>query len=81
MSPTTRPIWLSLRPRSFAIARELVRSARALGVAMTGLVGMLKALTRTVIVTALREEMTEHLGYDKHEGAGTPTTGSGQRRC
>ena len=34
------------------IARELVRSARARGVAMTGPGGMLKALTKTVIETA-----------------------------
>src|SRR4051812_18715592 len=42
-----------------AIARELVRSARSRGVAMTGPSGMLKALTKTVIETALDEEMTE----------------------
>jgi hypothetical protein len=47
-----------------AIARELVRSARARGVALTGPGGMLKALTKTVIETALDEEMAEHLGYD-----------------
>lgn len=52
------------------IARELVRSARARGVALTGPDGMLKALTKTVIETALDEEMSEHLGYDKHEVAG-----------
>lgn len=39
-----------------AIARELVRSACARGVAMTGPGGMLKALTKTVIETALDEE-------------------------
>src|SRR4051812_27029628 len=60
-----------------AIARELVRSARARGVAMTGPGGMLKALTKTVIETALDEEMTEHLGYDKHDPAGR---GSGNSR-
>lgn len=52
------------------IARELVRSARARGVALTGPDGMLKALTKTVIETALDEEMSEHLGYDKHQVAG-----------
>jgi len=52
------------------IARELVRTARARGVALTGPDGMLKALTKTVIETALDEEMSEHLGYDKHEVAG-----------
>lgn len=39
-----------------AIARELVRSARARGVAMTGPGGLLKALTKTVLETALDEE-------------------------
>jgi putative transposase len=60
-----------------AIARELVRSARARGVAMTGPGGMLKALTKTVIETALDEELTDHLGYDKHEPTGR---GSGNSR-
>src|SRR5680860_779603 len=53
-----------------AIARELVRSARARGVAMTGPEWMLKALTKTVIETALDEEISEHLGYDKHDPSG-----------
>ena len=60
-----------------AIARELVRSARARGVAMTGPEGLLQALTKTVIETALDEEMAEHLGYDKHDPAGR---GSGNSR-
>lgn len=60
-----------------AIARELVRSARSRGVAMTGPGGMLKALTKTVIETALDEEMTEHLGYDRHDPTGR---GSGNSR-
>jgi putative transposase len=51
-------------------ARELVRQARDRGVALTGPGGLLKALTKTVIETALDEEMSEHLGYDKHEPAG-----------
>ena len=64
-----------------AIARELVRSARARGVAMTGPGGMLKALTKTVIETALDEEMSDHLGYDKHEvtGRGSGTSRNGTR--
>ena len=51
-------------------ARELVRAARAKGVALTGPEGLLKALTKTVIETALEEEMSDHLGYDKHEPVG-----------
>jgi putative transposase len=53
-----------------AAARELVRQARAQGVALTGPGGLLKALTKTVIETALEEEMAEHLGYDKHDPIG-----------
>jgi len=51
-------------------ARELVRQARDRGVSLTGPDGLLKALTKTVIETALDEEMNEHVGYDKHDPAG-----------
>jgi len=53
-----------------AAIAELVRSARARGVSLTGPGGLLKYLTKTVIETALDEEMSEHLGYDKHEAIG-----------
>ena len=53
-----------------AAAKELVRQARAQGLALTGPGGLLKALTKTVIETALEEEMAEHLGYDKHDPLG-----------
>src|ERR687897_3759967 len=53
-----------------AAAKELVRQTRAQGVALTGPGGLLKALTKTVLETALEEEMAEHLGYDKHDPAG-----------
>ena len=67
-------------------ARELVRLARDRGVALTGPGGLLKALTKTVLETALDEEMSEHLGYDKHDPVGpqsaaTPATAAGPRRC
>jgi transposase-like protein len=64
-----------------AIARELVRSARSRGVAMTGPGGMLKALTKTVIETALDEEITDHLGYERHDptGRGTGNSRNGTR--
>jgi transposase-like protein len=52
------------------VARDLVRSARSRGAALTGPGGLLKALTKTVIETALDEEMADHLGYDKHDPAG-----------
>jgi hypothetical protein len=53
-----------------AAARELVCQARAQGVALTGPGGLLKALTKTVLETALEEELAEHLGYDKHDPLG-----------
>ena len=48
------------------LARELVRQARDAGVDLTGPGGLLKSLTKLVIETALEEEMSEHLGYDKN---------------
>jgi transposase-like protein len=58
-------------------AKELVRLAREQGLALTGPDGLLKALTKTVLETALHEELTEHLGYEKHDPAGQ---GSGNIR-
>jgi transposase-like protein len=51
-------------------AVELVRMAKAQGLSLTGPDGLLKQLTKTVIETALNEEMTEHLGYGKRDPAG-----------
>src|SRR3984885_6868281 len=51
-------------------AIELVRLAKEQGLSLTGPDGLLKQLTKSVIETALSEEMTEHLGYEKHDPAG-----------
>jgi putative transposase len=51
-------------------ARELVRPARDRGPSLTGPDGLLKQLTKTVIETALNEEVTGHLGYEKNDPAG-----------
>jgi transposase-like protein len=42
---------------------------------------LLKQLTKTVLETSLNEEMTEHLGYEKHDpaGAGTGNIRNGTR--
>src|SRR5919197_157242 len=58
-------------------AAELVRLAKEQGLSLTGPDGLLKQLTKTVLETALNEEMTEHLGYEKHDPAGA---GSGNIR-
>ncbi|QOI65962.1 IS256 family transposase (plasmid) [Arthrobacter sp. TES] len=57
-------------------ARELVRMAREQGLSLTGPDGLLKQLTKTVIETALDEEMTEHLGYEKHDAVAKETGNS-----
>ena len=54
-------------------AVELVRLAQEQGLSLTGPDGLLKQLTKTVLETALNEEMTEHLGYEKHDPAGVGT--------
>ena len=64
---------------------ELVRRAREQGLSLTGPDGLLKQLTKTVLETALNEEMTEHLGHEKNgrpdpEG-GNVRNGTGRRRC
>jgi transposase-like protein len=55
------------------LAEELVARAREQGVSLTGPDGLLKQLTKTVLETALNQEMTEHLGHDKHALAGNET--------
>ena len=45
-----------------AAAAAMVAQAREQGLALTGPGGLLKLFTKTVLETALNEEMTEHLG-------------------
>lgn len=60
-----------------AAVRQLVQAARERGEDLTGPDGLLKMLTKTV----LDEEMTDHLGYDKHpvDGRGTGNSRYGTR--
>jgi putative transposase len=44
---------------------ELVRPACEKGLSLTGPDGLLKQLTKVMIETALDQEMTEHLGYER----------------
>jgi putative transposase len=55
------------------LAEELVARARERGVALAGPEGLLKQLTKTVLETALNQEMTEHLGHERHGLAGNET--------
>ena len=56
--------------------RALVQAARDRGEDLTGPDGLLRQLTKTVLETALDEEMSEHLGYDKHDPVGNNTGNS-----
>lgn len=60
-----------------AAVRELVKAARARGEDLTGPDGLLKSITATVLETALEEELTEHLGHEKHQ---VPTAENGNIR-
>ena len=55
------------------VAEDLVRRAREQGLSLTGPDGLLKRLTKMVLETALNQEMTEHLGHEKHSLAGNET--------
>jgi transposase-like protein len=60
-------------------AQELVRRAREQGLSLTGPDGLLKQLTKTVLETALNEELTEHLGHDKHSPSADGNVRNGTR--
>jgi len=47
-------------------AQELVALAREQGLSLTGPDGLLKQFTKSVLETALNEEMTDHLGHAKN---------------
>jgi len=72
--PSTEP---DLSAANAAVIRQMVLAAKDAGMDLTGPGGLLKQLTKVVIETALDEEMSEHLGYDKHDPAGR---GSGNSR-
>ena len=59
------------------LADELLARAQTEGVELLGPDGLLSQVTKAVLERALAEEMSEHLGYDKHDPAGR---GSGNSR-
>ncbi|NUS17249.1 MAG: IS256 family transposase [Streptomyces sp.] len=48
----------------------LVDRARSEGMQLTGAGGLLQQLTKRVLESALEGEMTDHLGYEKHDAVG-----------
>jgi len=59
------------------LADELLGKAQAQGVELLGPDGLLSQVTKAVLERALGEEMTAHLGYERHDPAGR---GSGNSR-
>ena len=59
------------------VAQDLLARARREGVSLVGPGGLLAGLTKTVLETALEVELSDHLGYEKHDPAGA---GSGNIR-
>jgi len=59
------------------LADQLLGKAQAEGAELLGPAGLLSQVTKAVLERALAEEMTGHLGYDKHDPAGR---GSGNSR-
>lgn len=72
LSPGEAPV-----PNVAELAEQLVEQARASGVELTGPGGLLSGLTKQVLETALQVEMSDHLGYDRHDPIGR---GSGNSR-
>jgi len=58
------------------LVAQLLSSAKASGLKLTGEGGMLQQLTKLVLESALEGEITGHLGYDKHDPAGRGTGNS-----
>ena len=75
MSETLGSVAMELDQRQ--LAEQLLAQAKEQGVELVGPNGLLNQLTRNVLETALDAEITEHLGYDKHDPAGR---GSGNSR-
>ncbi|GAA1083295.1 hypothetical protein GCM10009663_28090 [Kitasatospora arboriphila] len=72
-----RPVELSADLLDDQLIGQLVDRARASGLQLTGEGGLLQQLTKRVLESALEGEITDHLGYEKHDRAGA---GSGNSR-
>jgi putative transposase len=83
VTETIRPIEARIDQQQ--LVRMMVDQVRAEGVHLVGEGGLLTGLTIAVAEIALDEEMSDHLGYDKHDpvgrNGGNSVTGRGRRRC
>ena len=76
MNATLEDVTKKKRPEPTAeevAAQELVRQAREQGLSLTGPDGLLRQLAKTVLETALNQELTGHPGHEKH---GQPAAGN-----
>jgi putative transposase len=64
-----------------ALVSQLVTQAREQGLQLSGEGGLLQQLTKIVLESALDGEITDHLGYDKHDpvGANSGNSRNGSR--
>ena len=62
------------------LADQLLGSAQAEDAELLGPDGLLSQVTKAVLERALAEEMTGHLGYEKHDPAGRGQRQQPQRR-
>lgn len=65
---TTKPAVRS--PEDEQLAKELVERSRDEGVDLVGPGGLLTELNKNVLEAGLEAEVSEHLGYDKHDPVG-----------
>ena len=73
------------RTDQLQFAQALVEQARSEGVELIGPGGLLTGLTKAVLETDLEAEITDHLGYDKHDpmgrNGGNSRNGTRPKRC
>ncbi|GAA3482165.1 hypothetical protein GCM10018966_066970 [Streptomyces yanii] len=60
---------------------ELVGRAQAEGLQLTGEGGLLQQLTKRLLESALEGEITDHIGYDKHDPLGRTAATHGTARA
>ncbi|MGV8966596.1 MAG: IS256 family transposase [Cellulomonas sp.] len=70
MTETIEPMVKLDEVERHQFAQQLVDQAKSEGVDLIGPGGLLTGLTKTVLEAALEEEISGHLGYDKHDPVG-----------
>ncbi|SNR61363.1 Transposase, Mutator family [Haloechinothrix alba] len=68
MTETLDPVTDDMDPQK--LAEQLLGQAKEQGVDLVGPDGLLNRLAKNVLETAREAEMSEHLGYGKHDPAG-----------